>query len=225
MSGVYPDLDFPSPPEGRPYICLNMVATIDGKIVTGDRTEPVQDLGSPVDHQTMRQIQSAVDGVMIGAGTLRSTPKLWYPADKARFVVTRSGNVDGSIRFFADAPDQAFVIQPESGALAPGLNRLAFGRDAIDWNQVLHHLRSELSISQLLIEGGSDLNSVLLAGDWIDEIFLTVAPKIKLGATTPTIADGEPLPRPGITHWHLVSAIPHSDEVFLRYRRIRSGSG
>ena len=78
---------------GRPYVVINMVATIDGKIITGERGEPVNDLGSDVDHLMMRRIQNSVDAVLIGANNQRTTPKIWYPTEMVRIVVTRSGNV------------------------------------------------------------------------------------------------------------------------------------
>ena len=218
---LYPDLRFPLPPEDRPYIAINMVATIDGKIVSGHRGEPVQDLGSDLDHRTMRVLQAGVDGIMIGAGTLRSTPKLWYPAEKFRFVVTQSGNLDPTVRFFTDAPDRACVVTTGTATVPDGLQSLQSTKESIDWPTILQHMRRELGIHHLLVEGGSDLNASLFASDLIDEIFLTLAPKIKLGADTPTIADGVALPRESIQDWSLVSAQPVENEIFLRYRRLR----
>ena len=47
--GVYAGLSFPDAPGDRPYTFINMVTTIDGKIVTGTREESAQDLGSELD--------------------------------------------------------------------------------------------------------------------------------------------------------------------------------
>ncbi len=223
MMEIYPDLQFPPAGEERPYLAINMVATIDGKIVTGNRDEPVQDLGSKLDHQTMRVIQAAVDGIMIGAGTLRSTPKLWYPADKSRFVVTGSGNVDPDCRFFSDAPERAYAVTTLDSTIPEPLQTVRAGSEEIDFRSILHKLRLQLGIHHLLVEGGSDLNSSLFRLDLVDEIFLTLAPKIKLGADVPTIADGIALPREQIQSWSLITAIAAVDEVFLRYRRIDRG--
>lgn len=218
---VYADLRFPDPPTRRPYIAINMVSTIDGKIITGTREEPVQDLGSALDHATMRVIQDAVGGIMIGAGTLRSTPKLWYPKEKFRFVVTRTGKLDFSTRFFQDAPENAFVVCPKSTKCE--WQTIEQPGEGDSWQSALSQIR-ELGISHLLVEGGSHLNADLFTAGVIDEIFLTFAPKIKLGEEIPTIADGAPLPKKSIQNFELVSCKPVHDEVFLRYRRIRATS-
>lgn len=196
---VYPNLSFPAAPHDRPYVAINMVTTLDGKSVIGSRQEPVQGLGSYVDYETMRQIESQVDAVLIGAGTLRATPGLWYPAPVRRYVLSRSGNVDKSSRFFTDAPELAQVVQG-------------------DLREVLAGMRKE-GVKKLLLEGGSETNAEFLAAGLVDEIFLTLAPKVKLGSDVPTLAGGQALSADALLQFELVSCTPVGDEVFLRYRR------
>lgn len=225
MTGVYPDLHFPEPAADRPYIFVNMVATIDGKILTGERDEPVMDLGSKLDHATMRQIEAAADAVIIGAGSLRATPGLWYESRLLRIVATRGGEVfhkpDGTLRrFFADSPERAFVASDKPLDLPEGVRQLPGELSA-----AVRVLRQEHGVKRLLCEGGSELNAQLLRLNLIDELFLTIAPKIKLGADVPTIADGHPLTRGEVQQWKLVSVNPVGDEIFLRYRRDRPEIG
>lgn len=215
----YPALILGEAPPSRPYVVINMVATIDGKTITGERDEHVMDLGSSVDHAAMREIQSAVEAVMLGAGSLRAVPKLWYPAELFRFVATRSGNFDASWRFFSDAPSKAFLVGPRSLA-SESCACITAGDFETDWHAILWQIRERLGVQRLLVEGGSTLNAELLRAGLVDEIFLTVAPKVKLGATTPTIAGGVPLTRDQVQDWELVSCQPIGNEVFLRYRRI-----
>jgi 2,5-diamino-6-(ribosylamino)-4(3H)-pyrimidinone 5'-phosphate reductase len=162
----------------------------------------------------MRHLESLADAVMIGAGSLRATPGLWYASELKRFVVTGSGNIDRGSRFFTDAPDKAFIV----GADVDGLNCLPLR----SWDDLLAMLRRDHGVNRLLIEGGSELNAQLLELDLVDEIFMTLAPKIKLGADVPTIADGSSLSRDEITEWELISAKPVGNEIFVRYRRRRS---
>ena len=196
-----------------------MVATIDGKIVTGNRGEPVEDLGSKIDHLMMRKIQLAAEGVLIGAGAQRSSNKIWYPKELIRFVATRSGNVLFDSRFFSDAPDKAFIICPEAARIPDGFKAIRAGETDVDWKIALGKIWTELGIKRLLVEGGSDINAQLLASELVDELFLTIAPKIKLGADTPTYADGEALPRDLVQRYTLIEEHRWGDEVFLRYRR------
>lgn len=247
-TSAYAELAFPDPPADRPTVLINMVSTIDGKILTGDREEHVMDLGSEDDHATMRFLQAQCDGVMLGAGSLRATPGLWYPAQLARFVVSGSGALPES-RFFTDAPERAYVVTYHESAIASEigmeeqasdelvrgvrvaqlgtritghstvLNLLSAGAITVDFAAIFAYLRVELGIGRLLIEGGSELNSQLLALGLVDELFLTLAPKVKLGRDVPTIADGDPLDRRDVQRWRLLSAIQREDELFLRYRR------
>ena len=220
---VYANLTFPDAPETRPYTFINMVATIDGKTVSGERTEPVGDIGSKSDHRIMRRIEAAADAVMLGAGSLRSTPGLWYPREQVRIVVTRSGEVDYGWRFFSDAPDRAIVVAPEGGSVSPPAPiRLLAPGSPVSFPEVLRRLRLEVGIERLLIEGGSELNAQLLELDLVDELFLTLAPKIRLGRDVPTYAGGDPLPRERMQRYRLVEQHQVGDEMFLRYRRLIS---
>ena len=221
--GVYPHLEFDPPPQERPTVYINMVATIDGKTISGERDEPVQDLGSSLDHATMRQIERQSGAVLIGAGSLRATKNLHYPDGLVRIVATASGNVPYPHRFFTDAPDLAFVATTRDGAqhLPEATNAIVCGEASIDWGALLKELRKAKGIDRLLVEGGSEINASLLKEDLVDELFLTLAPKIKLGRETPTYAGGDPLTREGVLDFRLLSTITNGNEVFVRYRRDR----
>ena len=158
---------------------------------------------------------------MVGAGSLRATKGLHYPPGLLRIVATRSGDLPESRRFFSDDPARAFVAAPRSARVPQGLNTIECGEDAIDWARLLRSLRDEHGVERLLVEGGSEINSSLLSEDLVDELFLTVAPKVKLGRGVPTYAGGDPLPREEMLQFKLVSCIPSGDEVFVRYRRDR----
>ncbi len=221
VSVVYHALDFPidRAPDERPYTFINMVTTIDGKIVTGERGEDVQDLGSKVDHATMRTIEHAADAVMIGAGSQRSSAKITYPPHLLRFVVTRSGKLLYESKFFNDDPSKAIVVCPVSAVVPEGVRTLRVGETDVDLKVAFEKIRAEFGVQRLLVEGGSDLNTQVLTLELIDELFLTIAPKIKLGKNTPTYADGEPLSRAEVQSYELLETHRIDHEVFLRYRR------
>ncbi len=205
----------------RPYVAINMVTTIDGKILTGERDEHVMDLGSDEDHRRMRELQDSMQAVLIGAGALRATPKIWYPKNLVRIVVTASGNLPWHSRFFTDAPHQAIVVSPASASLElpEGVEHWPAEGSDIDFAAVLTRLHQSRGIERLIAEGGSELNAQLLKAELVDELYLTLAPKIKLGRNVPTYADGEPLSRKAVQTWHLVSCETVDDEIFLRYRK------
>lgn len=213
----YRSIEFPVARPERPTIVMNMVATIDGKIISGERDEAVMDLGSKVDHATLRHLEQSVQAVMIGAATLRATKGIWYPKHLFRFVVSRSGDFDRSSRFFTDAPERAFVVTSSPDIV--GTDVLHFGQGELDFHAMLNNLRNDLGIETLLVEGGSELNAQFLERELADELFLTVAPKIRLGRDVPTYAGGDPLPRERIQNYRLIEHHRVGDEMFLRYRR------
>lgn len=225
VEAIYTDLDFPvhTAPNWRPYTFMNMVSTIDGKVLSGERGEPVGDLGSQVDHTLMRRIESAADAVLIGAESQRSSSGIWYPKGVKRMVATRSGRLLTDSRFFADEPESAWVLCTVESSLPElplGVNVVRFPGREIPWRDAVQFLRKELGVGRLLVEGGSHLNGQLLGADLVDELFLTVAPKVKLGEGVPTYAGGGPLPREKLQRYSLVEIHRVGDEVFLRYRRI-----
>ena len=221
MNPIYPDLSFPPAPASRPYIYINMVTTIDGKIVTKDNTVSIKGLGSKLDYETMRYIETHSDAVMVGAQNVRATPGMWYPEGVKRLVVTESGRLDFSQRFFTDDPERTWVILPQkSRATIPNwVQSVSFGENEINWDKTLQHLRDKLKITNLLVEGGAELNGSLLPLDKVDELFLTLAPKIKLGRDLPTYAGGLPLPGDTMQYYEIVHHQMVENEIYVRYRR------
>lgn len=221
VAEIYADLAFGPVPQDRPYALINMVATIDGKILSGNRDESVVDLGSKNDHELMRRIEAAVDGVLVGAGTLRATSPLWNPQSRVRVAVSSSAKLDYTAAFFKG---ESYVACAER---APGrpptpVGRLAAGADRLDVAELVRKLRVELSVERLLILGGSETNAEFLSAGLVDELFLTIAPKVKLGRDVPTYAGGEPLDRERLLSFELLETHAVHDEVFLRYRRKES---
>jgi riboflavin biosynthesis pyrimidine reductase len=221
---VYSSLDWPEPPPDRPLVFINMISTLDGKIVSGERNQPVSDLGSAMDHATMHWLESQADAVLVGAATVRATPAFNYPANLHRFCATAAGRLDAGLDFFRRAPEgRAWAATSRQGAacLPPGIAAAAFGDSEMDWPGFFAWCRNGLGIGRMVCEGGGELNAALLAEDLVDELFLTLAPKIKGGRDMPTLAEGEPFPREELPEWRLSSCVAVGSEVFLRYRRHR----
>lgn len=203
------EVSFPEGPEERPYVVIDMVQTIDGKTVAGEE-HGTKSLTSKEDQALMREIQRGTDAVLVGAATLRASDD-WDPEPPVRIVVTGSGSVPYDAPYLANG--EAIVVGPPS---LPDGARATLIPGPVEWTSLLKTLRNR-GIGRLCVLGGSEINAGLLGADLVDEIFVTVAPKIGLGRGRPTYAGGEPLEVPlGFT---LVSERPSGDEVYLRYRR------
>ena len=114
---LYTALEFPAPPEDRPYIIINMASTVDGKIVIGEPGGTAKGVGGPTDQKLFRRLQKTVDAALIGSGTLRASQVI-YPPEVARFVVSQSGKVPLENRFFTDAPRTR--LRPCAGRFGEG---------------------------------------------------------------------------------------------------------
>jgi riboflavin biosynthesis pyrimidine reductase len=77
-------------------------------------------------------------------------------------------------------------------------------------------LQTARMAAQLMRHPGVDFKRAG-AADLIDELFLTLAPKIKLGDEIPTFAGGTPLPREKVQSYKLEEVHQIGDEIFLRY--------
>lgn len=220
---LYTRLDFPEPPETRPYLFINMVSTVDGKIVIGEVGGTAAGVGGPTDQLLFRRLQRLPDAVMLGSATVRAGTVL-YPPEKPRYVVTRTGELPLTNRFFTDAPDRAFVLTPEdlpeaaAARLRAETNLLQFGRGRVDLTAAMRFLRHEQGVRTLLCEGGATLNDELIRAGLADELFLTLTNKLKGGVHLPTLLEGTGFPPGQYLPLQLLSLYHDGDELYLRYR-------
>ncbi len=220
---LYTHIAFPAPPADRPYVYINMVATADGKIVIGKVGGTAKGVGGPTDQLLFRRLQKLGDAALVGSATLRAGPVI-YPPEILRFTVTRTGDVPLHNRFFTDAPDRAYVLAPGDlpeetrASLAAATNLIQVGRGDVDLTAALRVLRQEEGVKHLLCEGGPTLNDSLLRAGLAEELFLTLAPKLKGGAHLPTVVDGQGFPPGRFLPLTLLSLYRDGDELYLRYR-------
>ena len=154
---VYRDISFPPEcpseegPIARPYVLINMVSALDGKVAVEGKAGSI---GSSIDRTLMRTLRAQADAVMIGAGTLRAEKlRLDVPEDLAlarasrgldpqplAVIATTSGNVPLRENLLGWSPDNLVVLASSETPKNPlsALSRLAtvevvpgrVGRDA-----------------------------------------------------------------------------------------------
>ena len=88
------------------------------------------------------------------------------------------------------------------------------GGERVDLPALLGTLREE-GVRALLCEGGPTIHAALEAAGLVDELFLTIAPKLA-GGGAPRILDG---PLPGVVEFELAWLLEEDGELFARYRR------
>jgi riboflavin biosynthesis pyrimidine reductase len=87
-------------------------------------------------------------------------------------------------------------------------------RGPVDLPALLRSLREE-GVGAVLCEGGPRLHASLWSAGLVDELFLTIAPKLA-GGEAPRILEGE---LPGVERLQLAWLLEQGGELFARYRR------
>lgn len=221
---LYWQIQFPPARPDRPYVFVNMVSTLDGKITLGEVGDTASGLGSPMDQTLMKRLRQNAQAVIIGASTLRAG-HVTYPPSLWRAVVTASGNIPSDACFFAEVPGKTVVFttkkMPETQrkALQENAHVVVQSADKVNLRHALYFLRQQMGIERLLCEGGGVLNFEMFAEGLVDEWFLTLAPKVKGGSHIPTSVEGDGFPREQVVLMQIVSVYEHEGELYLRYRR------
>ncbi|HEX3977961.1 MAG TPA: dihydrofolate reductase family protein [Solirubrobacteraceae bacterium] len=218
-------------PAQRPYVIANFISSVDGKAAADGRTAP---LGSPGDRAAFHLLRTEVDAVLAGTrtmfienyGPLAKEPRLSELRVRAGrgpqplgVVISRSGTIPFEIPLFADADSRVAVYGPP-GLQVPDtaaeviVHELT--RDEGALGGVLRSLRADHGVSSLLCEGGPSLFSALLLDGLVDELFLTLAPKL-VGGDAVAITTGAPLDE--LRDVRLVCALEQDGTLFLRYAR------
>lgn len=88
-----------------------------------------------------------------------------------------------------------------------------------EWTEPADLLRTlhEEGVRAVMCEGGPTLHGSLQAAGLVDELFLTIAPKLSGSDTAPRIVEGPPLPE--VVEMELVWLLEEDGELFARYRR------
>ena len=90
-----------------------------------------------------------------------------------------------------------------------------FGETEVNFRLALRWLRAKWAVKRLLCEGGGELNDALFRAGLVDEINLTICPKIFGGRAAPTIADGRGFQQlAGAAQFELTSIKRQKAELF-----------
>jgi len=193
-----------------PFVLVNMAMTADGKIATANRR--IHSFGSKSDLEHLYQLRATADAVMCGARTVeisrsilgtggekfrRRRLKLGLAEYNLRVVVSGSGSINPHSEIFKKHFSPVIILTT-GRASRTKLRRLravadevrVCGEREINFTAALRWLRAKWGVRRLLCEGGGELNDALFRAGLVDELHLTICPKIFGGRDAPTIADG-----------------------------------
>lgn len=232
------EVERPARPD-RPYVVVNMVASVDGAVALDGVTKA---LGSPTDQVIFHHLRGLADVVMAGASTVRAErygplrlPDETRAARLARgqaaqptlIVVSRSLSFDWDARLFGRPDVRPLLLipadaEPSSRVRAERVaDLLAVGEGSVDLAAALQQLRAR-QVELLLCEGGPTLNAALLQNDLVDELCLTISPVVAATSGLQGIfsraGGGPPLPL------DLIHVLEEDSFLYLRYRFRRTAS-
>ena len=203
----------------EPRLYANFVATLDGVVAIPGATQSNRMISahSEADRFVMGLLRACADVVLVGAGTLLSSPRtLWtaehaYPAAAPLYrqlrrsrgrpprptlaVLSGSGSLDPRHRALEEG---ALVLTSERGAarlrgrLPRSATILAVGADTpLDPEAVVKALRQR-GDELILSEGGPTAFAALVAAGLVDELFLTTSPLLagrSQGSSRPALVE------------------------------------
>ncbi len=191
-----------------PWVRLVLAISLDGRLAfpNGGKTT----LGGFNDRQMLEEALAWSDGTLVGGGTLRAhkntclihNPQLLKKREsegrsKQPISVVVSSQKDFCANWpFFNQPIQKWIMSPED-ALAETSESLKYDRKFClkeTWPSTLAQLE-KAGLSRLVLLGGAQLVSSLLAVDQVDELQLTFTPKIIGGKYTWVSAEPTQLPQ------------------------------
>jgi riboflavin-specific deaminase-like protein len=215
--------------DDRPYVITNFALTLDGRATIGGRSGQI---GSDTDTAMLVGLRTAVDAVMIGAGTMRAErygPPVSDPRKRERrvslglapdplMVIVGSLDLPWDAPLFTEAEGEVVIFTGDEGDPPPTATSLAVERSEgmVDLTSAMGNLRQERGIRSVLCEGGPGLHAQLIERKLIDELFVTHAPKLA-GGEGPGLVSGLPERERDLQLLWLLHE-PETGELFARYR-------
>lgn len=219
-----------------------MAMTADGKIATANRA--ISSFTSRRDQEHLLELRAQADAVMCGARTVDLNEVNLGPGParyrrlrlrrglaeyNLRLIVSGSGSLNPRAAIFRRRFSPIIVLTsgraPERKlrqlrAMADAVK--VCGHGAVDFAEALRWLRTEWNVKRLLCEGGGALNDALFRAGLVDELHLTIVPRIFGGRLAPTIADGLGAARLADATPLALQSMKHvGEELFLIYRVVR----
>ncbi len=215
--------------DSRPYVVLNSAMSLDGKIATS-RGE--SRLSSPEDLKRVHRLRAAVDGIMVGLGTLladdpKLTVKVARGRNPQRIIVDSRARTPLDAYVIKSATQTPTIIAVTSRASKRRIRRLeragavvlTCGRGPrVSLSLLLRRLRA-MGIEKILLEGGGTLSWNMLSQGLVDEVSVAISPRILGGTDALTLAEGEGVARvKDAVRLRLMSVQEYGRDLVVRYR-------
>jgi riboflavin biosynthesis pyrimidine reductase len=213
------------------FVTIIAASTICGRIGPGLA-------GSQVDRGFLEKMRAATDAGLLGAETLRQgDPEMRGPdgcflPNRIRAFITQSGDIPVAARkIFAEGPRPlvftgaaaARGLRQRLGGLGQVVTLPAHSAGGLSMAAAFAHL-AKLGAASVLIEGGGQLNYACLRQGVVDEILLTLTPKLSGDRQAASVCCGPgPLGDPFLPLVLISCETAETGELFVRYRVDKGG--
>jgi len=182
-------------------IVINAAMTADGKIATRKGNSAIS---SNADLRRVHQLRNSVDAIMVGISTvLTDDPQLTVrfgtagSRSPARVVVDSTGKIPSSSRLLKKANEINTIVATSKRITFDNIRRiestgakvLVAGRNKVELRKVFRILE-EMGYKRILVEGGGELNWSVLKLGIVDELTITISPRIIGGRSATTLVEG-----------------------------------
>ncbi len=208
------------------YVTIIVASTICGRIGPGLT-------GSPVDRRLLENMREITDASLLGAETLRlGDPEMLglegrFLPNRIRAFITESGDIpvvgrkifaQGVAPLIFTGGAAAAELRQKLGDLAEIVILPAMPGGGLSLAAAFAYL-AELGAASVLIEGGGRLNYACLRQGVVDEILLTLTPKLSGDQGAASLCGGPgPLGEPFLPLTLVSCEAAATGEVFLKYR-------
>jgi riboflavin-specific deaminase-like protein len=225
----------------RPFVTANFAVTADGKISTRKRTP--SDFSTPADKRRLLEIRATCDAILVGARTLRSdamsmglpAPDLrearlqkGKPSHPWRVIVSNSGKISPELKVFHTPKLPTPILfttraMPSKtiSTLAPLCDLYLHLSAKVNLRAVLMTLGEDYHVKRVVCEGGGALLHALAAEDLVDELHVTICPRVFGGRSAPTLSGMAGEFFPSSIPLRLEHCEPLGEEFFTRWRVVR----
>jgi 2,5-diamino-6-(ribosylamino)-4(3H)-pyrimidinone 5'-phosphate reductase len=224
----------------RPKLLINFAISLDGKATTVSHAP--SDFTSAHDKKKLLEIRSLGDALIVGRNTLMADNMSMGMPDQAlrkerldrgqaeypiRVILTRSGSLPPDLKIFEHdfSPIVVYSTERMSEPVRSHLKTRAslhlFEEKQLTPDRILGHLADHYQVKVLVCEGGPTLAKAFAEIDAIDELFITIAPRLFGGFLAPGIL-GEPGSFLATSRkYHLVSMEIVANECYVHYAATR----
>jgi riboflavin-specific deaminase-like protein len=208
----------------RPRVLCNMAPSLDGKIAPAHKRAPFAMSRGAEDPRRMHALRARADAVFVGATNVEADDPDLMPS-RIRVVVTRAGDrLNPNAKMFdpelggeAVVAHAATMPEDRRRAFSGRATLLELGTSEVDLSRLLEWLAVERGCKVVLCEGGGVLNAGLLAARAIDELYLTIVPRVLGGSSAPTVVEGDGFAPDALPDARLTHVEQLGDELFVTY--------